>query len=62
MIARLGKWTLTVALSERPPAPVLADHPDVTCPSCSTKYVACDVGNHYCPGCGENSEEAMAVA
>lgn len=35
------------------------DHPLVRCPDCSQEYTACDLGNHYCPSCGESSEGAL---
>ncbi len=37
------------------------DHPLVRCPDCEGEYTACDLGNHYCPSCGESSDGAEEV-
>jgi hypothetical protein len=59
------RWSVEVRLrpnSRRWGEELIASlHPEVRCTECAEVYTACDAGNHYCPSCGQNSEEAVEV-
>lgn len=42
-------------------SPYDPDHPLVRCGGCDESFTACDLGNHYCPSCGESADEAGEV-
>lgn len=44
-------------------SPFHPDHPLVECSDadCRERYTACELGNHYCPSCGESCEGAEEV-
>ena len=62
MNLRVGRWELSIQ-----PRPIHGpgydpDHPLVACNGCGEEYTACELGNHYCPSCGESAEGAPEVS